>query len=76
LGACSHLAIHRVVAVAGAHGRARQLENQERVLYVLEGAVEGQADQRAFEASAGSLVFVPEGPSGSGDPAGRARRSS
>ena len=56
-----HLAIHRVVAVAGAHGRARQLENQERVLYVLEGAVEGQADQRAFEARAGSLVFVPEG---------------
>jgi glyoxylate utilization-related uncharacterized protein len=48
-------------AVAGAHGRARQLENQERVLYVLEGAVEGQADQRAFEARAGSLVFVPEG---------------
>ena len=51
----------RVVAVAGAYGRARQLENQERVLYVLEGAVEGQADQRAFEAGAGSLVFVPEG---------------
>jgi glyoxylate utilization-related uncharacterized protein len=56
-----HLAIHRVVAVAGAHGRARQLEKQERVLYVLEGAVEGLADQRAFEAGAGSLVFVPEG---------------
>jgi len=56
-----HLAIHRVVAVAGAHGRARQMENQERVLYVLEGAVEGQADQRAFEAGAGSLVFIPEG---------------
>jgi uncharacterized RmlC-like cupin family protein len=51
-----HLAIYRVVAVAGAHGRARQLENQKRVLYVLEGA-----DQRAFEARAGSLVFVPEG---------------
>jgi uncharacterized RmlC-like cupin family protein len=56
-----HLAIHRVVAVAGAHGRAKQLENQEHVLYVLKGAVEGQADQRAFEARAGSLVFVPEG---------------
>jgi glyoxylate utilization-related uncharacterized protein len=56
-----HLAIHRIVAVAGAHGRARQLKNQERVLYVLEGAVEVQADQRAFEAGAGSLVFLPEG---------------
>ena len=52
-----HLAIHRVVAVAGAHGRARQLENQERVLYVLEGAVEGQADQRAFEARRRQLGF-------------------
>lgn len=56
-----HLAIHRVVAVAGAHGRAMQLENRERVLYILKGAVEGQADQHAFEAQAGSLVFVPEG---------------
>jgi quercetin dioxygenase-like cupin family protein len=56
-----HLAIHRVVAVAGAYGRARQLEKRERVLYVLNGAVEGQVDQRAFEAGPGSLVFVPEG---------------
>jgi len=56
-----HLAIHHVVAVAGAHARARQLENKERVLYVLEGAVEVQADQRAFEARAGGLVFLPEG---------------
>ena len=56
-----HLAVHRVVAAAGAHGRAGRLENRERVLYVLEGEVEGQADQLAFEARAGSLVFVPEG---------------
>jgi quercetin dioxygenase-like cupin family protein len=56
-----HLAIHRVVAVAGGHGRAMQLENRERVLYILKGAVEGQADQRAFEARAGGLVFIPEG---------------
>jgi len=56
-----HLAIHRVVAVAGAHGRPMQLEDRERVLYVLEGTVEGQADQRAFEARAGGLVFIPEG---------------
>jgi quercetin dioxygenase-like cupin family protein len=55
-----HLAIHRVVAVAGAHGRASQLENRERVLHVLDGVIEGQVDQRAFEAGAGSLVFVPE----------------
>jgi quercetin dioxygenase-like cupin family protein len=56
-----HLAIYRVVAVAGAQGRARQLENRERVLYVLDGAIEGQVHQCAFEAGAGSLLFVPEG---------------
>jgi uncharacterized RmlC-like cupin family protein len=56
-----HLAIHRVVAVAGAHGRARQLEKRERVLYVLDGAIEGAVNHRGFEAGVGSLVFVPEG---------------
>jgi quercetin dioxygenase-like cupin family protein len=56
-----HLAIHRVVAVAGARGSARTLEKRERVLYVLDGAIEGQVDQRAFEAGAGKLLFVPEG---------------
>jgi quercetin dioxygenase-like cupin family protein len=56
-----HLAIHRVAAVAGAKGRARRLEKRERVLYVLDGAIEGQVDRRGFEAGAGSLVFVPEG---------------
>jgi uncharacterized RmlC-like cupin family protein len=56
-----HLAIHRVLAVAGAKGPASQLEKRERVLYVLDGAIEGQVDQRGFEAGAGSLVFIPEG---------------
>ena len=56
-----HLAIHRVVAVAGAEGRASKLEERERVLYILDGAIEGLVDQRAFEAGVGSLVFVPEG---------------
>jgi len=56
-----HLAIHRVVAVAGAQGRVGKLEERERVLYVLEGAIEGQVDQRPFEAGVGSLLFVPEG---------------
>jgi quercetin dioxygenase-like cupin family protein len=56
-----HLAIHRVVAVAGAESRARNLEKRERVLYVLDGAIEGQVDHRAFEAGVGSLLFVPEG---------------
>ena len=55
-----HLAIHRIAAVAGAKGRARQLEKRERVLYVVDGIIEGQVDQRGFEAGAGSLVFVPE----------------
>jgi quercetin dioxygenase-like cupin family protein len=55
------LAIHRVVAAAGAWGRASRLAARERVLYVLDGVVEGQVDRRAFEAGAGSLLFVPEG---------------
>lgn len=37
------------------------MEKRERVLYVLDGAIEGQVDQRAFEAGAGRLLFVPEG---------------
>ena len=56
-----HLAIHRVVAVAGAQARARKLEERERVLYVLDGALEGQVRQRPFKAGVGSLIFVPEG---------------
>ena len=56
-----HLAIHRVVAVAGAQGRAMKLEERERVLYVLDGAVEGQVHQCPFEAGVVSLLFVPEG---------------
>ena len=56
-----HLAIHRVVAAIGAQGRAGRLEQRERVLYVLDGAIEGQVQQYAFEAGVGSLVFIPEG---------------
>jgi quercetin dioxygenase-like cupin family protein len=56
-----HLAIHRVVAAVGALGRAARLEKRERVLYVVDGGIEGQVQQHAFEAAVGSLVFIPEG---------------
>ena len=56
-----HLVIHRVVAAAGAEGRAGRLEERERVLYVLDGAIEGRVQQYAFEVGVGSLVFIPEG---------------
>ena len=56
-----HLAIHRVTAVAGGQGRASKMEKRERVLYVLDGAIEGQVHQSPFEAGVGNLLFVPEG---------------
>jgi quercetin dioxygenase-like cupin family protein len=56
-----NLAIYRVVAAAGARGGAVKLEQRERVLYVLDGAIEGEVEQCLVEVGAGSLLFVPEG---------------